>query len=71
MSTDRRSPDGGDAEWDEITQEQPAQPDAEATDVEALLTDAALPPDDPIAGEAVRRGADPDMAGEAGRGEEP
>lgn len=36
-----------------------------------LLTDAALQPDDPIEGEAARRGADPDLAGGGDRGEEP
>ncbi len=35
-----------------------------------LLTDAALQPDDPVEGEAARRGADPDMASDP-RGEEP
>lgn len=35
-----------------------------------LLTDAALQPDDPVEGEAARRGADPDMAADP-RGEEP
>ena len=30
-----------------------------------------LKPDDPVEGEAARRGADPDMAADTGRGEEP
>lgn len=52
-----------------------------AIDPEGMLTDAALAqrdpgetaliPDDPVEGEAARRGADPDLAPEAGRGEEP
>ena len=36
-----------------------------------LLTDAALQPDDPVEGEAARQGADPDLATDGGRGEEP
>ena len=32
---------------------------------------AALQPDDPVEGEAARRGADPDMVTDTGRGEEP
>lgn len=36
-----------------------------------LLTDAALQPDDPIEGEAARRGADPDMVTDDARGEQP
>ncbi|MGX1703062.1 hypothetical protein [Microbacterium sp. NPDC055357] len=42
--------------------------DTSATEA-GLLTDAAAPPDDPVAGERVRRNADPDLS--ADRGEEP
>jgi hypothetical protein len=43
---------------------------AEAAESE-LLTDAALQPDDPVEGEAARRGADPDMLTDSERGEQP
>ena len=71
MSIDRKPQDGDDAGWDQVGDEEADQREAEATEVEMLLTDAALRPDDPIEGEAVRHGADPDLAGDADRGEEP
>ncbi|WP_194410617.1 hypothetical protein [Microbacterium cremeum] len=61
-------PAGG---WDENDDREAQERGAEAADAEALLTDAALRPDDPLEGEAVRRGADPDLATDAERGEEP
>lgn len=61
-------PAGG---WDENDDAEARERSAEAADAETLLTDAALRPDDPIEGEAVRRGADPDLATDAERGEEP
>ena len=74
MSTDRKAPEGVDAEvpigWDG-TLDEAQQRTAEDTDAELLLTDAALKADDPVSGEAVRRGADPDLAVDADRGEEP
>ncbi len=80
MSIDRRSPEGAAPEssdadahtgWDEVGDEEAQERNAEATEVEMLLTDAALRPDDPIEGEAARHGADPDLALDAERGEEP
>lgn len=73
---DRDLPDGViDADpaggWDENDDSEARERSAEAADAETLLTDAALRPDDPIEGEAVRRGADPDLATDAERGEEP
>lgn len=61
-------PPGG---WDEVGDEEARERSAEAAGAETLLTDAALQPDDPAEGEAARRGADPDLAADAGRGEEP
>lgn len=73
---DRDLPDGViDADpaggWDENDDLEARERSAEAADAETLLTDAALRPDDPVEGEAVRRGADPDLATDAERGEEP
>ncbi|MET0296055.1 MAG: hypothetical protein ABW024_01530 [Microbacterium sp.] len=70
-------PPGG---WEGVSDEESAQQNAEAqgspeltddaTQRETeLLTDAAVVPDDPIAGEQVRQGADPDLG--VDRGEEP
>ncbi|TQJ30980.1 hypothetical protein [Microbacterium sp. SLBN-146] len=42
---------------------------ADDPDAEGLLSDTALAPDDPAAGEQARQGADPDMSTD--RGEEP
>ena len=61
-------PAGG---WEENDDLEARERSAEAADAESLLTDAALRPDHPIEGEAVRRGADPDLATDAERGEEP
>jgi len=71
-------PPGG---WESVDDEEARERDAEAADAEALLgaddaerellTDAALQPDDPVEGEAVRQGADPDLIADADRGEEP
>ncbi|MCP2636196.1 hypothetical protein K0817_006385 [Microbacterium sp. HD4P20] len=61
-------PAGG---WDEVDDLESQERSAEASDADLLLTDAALQPDDPVEGEAARRGADPDLAGDADRGEEP
>jgi hypothetical protein len=61
------NPPGG---WDEVGDEETRETSAEAADSD-LLTDAALQPDDPVEGEAARRGADPDLASDADRGEEP
>lgn len=60
-------PPGG---WDEVGDQEAQEQSAAAADSE-LLTDAALQPDDPVEGEAARRGADPDLAGDGDRGEEP
>ncbi|GAA1997854.1 hypothetical protein [Microbacterium pumilum] len=84
MSTEPKQPDdiidanlaGG---WDEVGDEETSERNADAaepavassTDAQQLLTDAALQPDDPVSGEAARRGADPDMITDADRGEEP
>ena len=73
---DRDLPDGViDADpaggWEENDDLEARERSAEAADAEMLLTDAALRPDDPIEGDAVRRGADPDLATDAERGEEP
>ena len=74
MSIDRTGPGDFDEEspsgWDALGDEEAAERDAEESEVELLLTDAVLRPDDPIAGEAVRRGADPDLAVDDERGEE-
>ena len=64
-------PAGGWEENDDSEARERSAEAAEAADAETLLTDAALRPDDPIEGEAVRRGADPDLATDAERGEEP
>ena len=62
-------PAGG---WDENDDTEARERDAAAaTGADGLLTDAALQPDDPVEGEAVRRGADPDLAADDERGEEP
>jgi hypothetical protein len=45
--------------------------DQESRERSAAMTDAALQPDDPVEGEAARQGADPDLATDGGRGEEP
>jgi len=72
---DRRPHDDESAEGadgaDRLDEDELRAREAEASEVEMLLTDAALRPDDPIEGEAVRRGADPDLATEPERGEEP
>lgn len=73
---DRDQPDGViDADppggWDEVGDDEAQERSTEAAESELLLTDAALSPDDPVTGEAVRRGADPDIVGDADRGEEP
>jgi hypothetical protein len=60
-------PPGG---WDEVGDEEAAARNAEALDADHLLTDATLRPDDPVEGEAARQGADPDLAGDADRGDE-
>lgn len=69
MPIDRRNPDAESPdEWDAVDEESPSG-DVEAGELELLLTDAALSPDDPVSGEAVRRGTDPDLVGAGG--EEP
>ena len=73
---DRDLPDGViDADpaggWDEVGDDEARERNAEAADADTLLTDAALQPDDPAEGEAARQGADPDLAVDAERGEEP
>lgn len=60
-------PPGG---WDEVDDTESRERGAAVSDAD-LLTDAALQPDDPVEGEAARRGADPDLATDTGRGEEP
>ncbi|MDW4571857.1 hypothetical protein R8Z57_03595 [Microbacterium sp. M3] len=60
-------PAGG---WEGVDDQEARERNAQTTESE-LLTDAALQPDDPVEGEAARRGADPDMAADTGRGEEP
>lgn len=75
---DRELPDGViDADpqggWDEVGDAETAERDAqaaEAADADMLLTDATLQPDDPVEGEAARRGADPDMGLSTERGDE-
>lgn len=76
MSIDRDLPDGvvnadPPGGWDAVGDEETTERSAEAADAEGLLTDAALQPDDPVEGEAARRGADPDLAADDQRGEEP
>jgi hypothetical protein len=61
-------PPGG---WDEVGDDEAQARSAEAAESEGLLTDAALQPDDPIEGESARQGADPDLATDDQRGEEP
>ncbi|MCC2031364.1 hypothetical protein [Microbacterium allomyrinae] len=63
-------PPGG---WDEVGDKEAGERSsaAQAADAEDLLTDSALAPDDPVEGEAARRGTDPDLVGDADRGEEP
>ena len=68
---DDESLDGADDGADRLDDDELRAREAEASEAELLLTDAALRPDDPIEGEAVRRGADPDLATEPERGEEP
>jgi len=60
-------PPGG---WEQVDDGAARERSAAVTD-EDLLTDAALQPDDPVEGEAARRGADPDLASDSGRGEQP
>ncbi|WP_106814909.1 hypothetical protein [Microbacterium timonense] len=74
-STDQNVPDGViDADpagaWEPVDDQESREQSAAQSESE-LLTDAALQPDDPVEGEAARRGADPDMATDTGRGEEP
>ena len=57
-------PAGG---WERVDDQESRERSADA-DAD-LLTDAALQPDDPVEGEAARRGTDPDMG--TPRGEEP
>ena len=64
-------PAGGWEESDDSEARERSAAAAGTADAETLLTDAALRPDDPVEGEAVRRGADPDLATDAERGEEP
>lgn len=87
MPDDRKVPDIIDADpsggWDEVGDEEAQERNAAArepadapdeldvADAELLVTDAVLQPDDPIEGEAARRGADPDLGIEPDRGEEP
>jgi len=75
MSIDRTRPGDFDEDptsgWDSVGDEDAVARDAEDAEARTLLTDAALRPDDPVAGEAVRRGADPDLAVDDDRGEEP
>ena len=75
MSSDRARSEDFDEEspagWDALGDEETAERNAEDVETGMLLTDAALRPDDPVAGEAARRGADPDMSVEDDRGEEP
>ncbi len=59
-------PPGG---WDEVGDEDAQARNAEALDADHLLTDAAPSPDDPVAGENARQGADPDLVADD-RGEE-
>lgn len=59
-------PTGGGARADDAAARQRSDEAASAE----LLTDAALQPDDPVEGEAARRGADPDLVADS-RGEEP
>lgn len=57
---------------DQVDDVEREERDAGSADAELLLTDAALRPDDPVEGEAARRGADPDLGIEPERGgEEP
>ncbi|MBD3940392.1 hypothetical protein IF188_01595 [Microbacterium sp. NEAU-LLC] len=60
------APAGG---WERVDDQESRERTADADADADLLTDAALQPDDPVEGEAARRGTDPDMAAE--RGEEP
>ena len=61
------NPAGG---WESVDDTTSRESSAAVTEAE-LLTDTALQPDDPVEGEAARQGADPDLAGDSGRGEEP
>ena len=60
-------PPGG---WEQVDDTESRERTAAASEAD-LLTDAALHPDDPVEGEAARQGADPDLATDSGRGEEP
>ncbi|WP_194396481.1 hypothetical protein [Microbacterium atlanticum] len=60
-------PQGG---WEQVD-DTASQERSAATTEGDLLTDAALQPDDPVEGEAARQGADPDLASDQQRGEEP
>jgi hypothetical protein len=62
------APAGG---WEPVDDTEARDRSAAAVSDSDLLTDAALQPDDPVEGEAARRGADPDMMTDSGRGEEP
>jgi len=73
MATDRKEPERDDSAQPDGwggTDDQAAQRTSDNAEAE-LLTDAAMKPDDPVSGEAVRRGVDPDLAMDADRGEEP
>jgi len=60
-------PAGG---WESVDDQESRERSADVAAAD-LLTDAALQPDDPVEGEAARQGADPDLAADTGRGEEP
>lgn len=60
-------PEGG---WEQVDDVASRERSAATTQGD-LLTDAALQPDDPVEGESARQGADPDLASDAQRGEEP
>ena len=60
-------PPGG---WEGVDDTEARERSEQAAESE-LLTDAALQPDDPVEGEAARRGADPDMVTDSERGEQP
>ena len=60
-------PAGG---WEGVDDQESRERNADVSESD-LLTDAALQPDDPVEGEAARQGADPDLAADTGRGEQP
>ncbi|WP_203580141.1 hypothetical protein [Microbacterium hibisci] len=62
------APAGG---WEAVDDQESRERSAATAEESELLTDAALQPDDPVEGEAARRGADPDMVSDSERGEEP